>query len=393
MAYYIPIALILATLTWLFTKQIDRAVAILVVSCPCGHMLVNSAPMIAALSVATKRGVLIKNTAFIETLSQVDTIFFDKTGTITNGNLKVERCIPAQGVSGEEVIGAALCVATRSRHPLSIAIAALKDSYAYEADFEISERGGMGVIGRKGGDVVLLGTQAFLESQGITVDEALRQETTCDYVAKNGALLGVLCFADTLRENAPDMVQKLREQGVENVSLLTGDREAIAQRCKEECGLTAAYAQLLPEEKQRIVAGAKEERYVAFVGDGINDALALSASDVGIAMGAMGVDAAIQSADIALMNENLENIPFIFFLARETRKVIQQNIVIAFLSSFVMITLATIGLMPALPGALLHNIGAFLVLFNSARIIRAEMNRESDELKNARLQAEMEDEF
>ena len=393
LAYYIPIALIVATITWLFTKQIDRAVAILVVSCPCGHMLVNSAPMIAALSVATKRGVLIKNTSFIETLSQVDTVFLDKTGTITNGNIQVEKCVPCEGVSEAEVYKTALAVATRSRHPLSMAIAALQNHFSFEDDYDISERGGMGVIGKKGSDVILLGTEAWLSSQGIAIDPAVRQETTCDYVAKNGKLLGVVCFSDTLRHNAQTMVSELHKQGVQEVSLLTGDRAAIAQRYQELCGLTSVHAQLLPEQKQQIVSKAKEEKYVAFVGDGINDALALSASDVGIAMGAMGVDAAIQSADIALMNENLDNIPFAFFLAKETRKVIYQNMVIAFVSSFVMISLAALGIMPALPGALLHNIGAFLVLFNSARLIRMEMNKESEEKKNLRLQAEMDDEF
>lgn len=392
LAYYIPLSLILATLTWLFTREISRAVAILVVSCPCGHMLVNSAPMIAALSVAAKRGVLIKNTTFIETLSQVTAVFFDKTGTITEGNLMVERVVPCEGVTEEEVCQTALSVATRSRHPLSVAVAALRDNYTFPEDYEITERGGMGVMGRKGKDVILLGSETFMKSQGIAIGDAIRQQTTCDYVARNGALLGVLCFSDTLRPDAPEMVSHLREMGVEEVSLLTGDREAIANRYKDVCGLTSVHAQLLPEQKQQIVTQAKAERHVAFVGDGINDALALSASDVGIAMGAMGVDAAIQSADIALMNENLGNIPFVFRLARETRQIIHQNIVLAFTTSFVMIALAMTGLMPALPGALLHNIGAFLVLFNSGRLIRMESTRKRRE-ETAQQLADEDDDF
>lgn len=374
LAYYIPLSLILATLIWLFTKDIDRAVAVLVVSCPCGHMLINSAPMIAALSSATKRGVLIKNTSFIETLSQVNKVFFDKTGTITQGKLRVDHCVPVGNVTQEELIKTALSVATRSRHPLSVAIAALKEQYAFDDGYETSERGGLGVVGKKGGDVILLGSEKWLESQGVKVDSSIRQEMTCDYVARNGALLGVLCFADTLRPEAPGVVRDLREMGIGEVSLLTGDRMAIAGGYKDVCGLTDVYAQLMPEEKQKIVADAKENDYVAFIGDGINDALALSTADVGIAMGAMGVDAAIQSADIALMNENINNITFVFHLARETKNIIHQSIVIAFSTSLLMIGLALTGLMPALPGALLHNVGAFLVLFNSGRLIRMEMN-------------------
>ena len=370
MAYYIPLSLIVATLVWLFTMRIDRAVAILVVSCPCGHMLVSSAPMIAALSIATKRGVLIKNTAFIEKLAQVDTVFLDKTGTITYGNLTVERCVLHGEAMEAELYDAALSVATHSLHPLSKAICARQEAYAFDPAYEITEQSGLGVIGHKGERAILLGNEGFLRSHGIRLPDALRQSTTCSYVARDGKVLGAICFSDTLRADAPEMVQDLYDLGIQEISLLTGDRKAIAQGYQKRCGLTHVYAQLLPEEKQEVIEHAIKDTYVAFVGDGINDALALSSADVGIAMGAMGSDTAIQSADITLMNEHLDNIPFLFRLSRNARDIIHQNIVLAFSSSLMMIVLAGTGVLGALPGALLHNAGAFLVLLNSARLMK-----------------------
>ncbi|HML45405.1 MAG TPA: cation-translocating P-type ATPase [Clostridia bacterium] len=369
MAYYIPLSLIVATLVWLFTMRIDRAVAILVVSCPCGHMLVSSAPMIAALSIATKRGVLIKNTAFIEKLAQVDTVYLDKTGTITYGNLVVERCVPYGGTAEAEVYGAALAVAAHSLHPLSKAICAKQEAYAFEEDYEITEQSGLGVTGVKDESVVLLGNENFLRTHGVAVPDALRQNTTCSYVVRD-ALLGVLCFSDTLRADVPEMVEELYGIGVREICLLTGDREAIARGYKDQCNLTRVHAQLLPEQKQEIIEQKAKESYVAFVGDGINDALALSSADVGIAMGAMGSDTAIQSADITLMNEHLDNIPFLFRLSKTARDIIHQNIVLAFSSSLLMILLASTGVLGALSGALLHNAGAFFVLLNSARLMK-----------------------
>lgn len=368
--YYIPIAIIAATLTWLLTREINRAVAILVVSCPCGHMLVSSAPMIAALSVATKRGVLIKSTGFIETLAGVDKVYFDKTGTLTNGSLSVKSCIPVEGISEEEVYAAGLSVAIHSAHPLSRALAEKKEEYAHSGDYEIKEQGGLGVCGQCGESTILLGNEAFLRNYGISLAGLPEIGETSTYVAKDGQLLGVILYQDTMREGTREVITELKQTGVVETGLLTGDKEQIALQLKERSGLDVIQAQLLPEQKQQWIIKAKEGHSVAFVGDGINDSLALSAADVGIAMGAMGVDTAIQSADIALMNSDLWNIPFLFDLAKVSRRIIGQNLIIAFSSSFIMAILAGTGIISALPGALLHNIGAFFVLLNSSRILR-----------------------
>ena len=180
----------------------------------------------------------------------------------------------------------------------------------------------------------------------------------------------VILYQDTMREGTREVITELKQTGVVETGLLTGDKEQIALQLKERSGLDVIQAQLLPEQKQQWIIKAKEGHSVAFVGDGINDSLALSAADVGIAMGAMGVDTAIQSADIALMNSDLWNIPFLFDLAKVSRRIIGQNLIIAFSSSFIMAILAGTGIISALPGALLHNIGAFFVLLNSSRILR-----------------------
>lgn len=378
MTYYIPTALIVATLVWLFTKQIDRAVAILVVSCPCGHMLVSSAPLIASLAALSKRGILVKSAGFIEKLTELDTIFFDKTGTLTSGEIRVKALIPADGVSEKALCEAALAVAVHSAHPLSVALGLLRDRFDALEGFEVTEHGGRGLVGIRGKETILMGSEALLSERGTEPSALTETSDTAVFVARSGRFLGAITFSDTLRGDAPETVRSLRALGIRNTTLLTGDRETIAQKIRVSCDLDSAYAQLLPEQKLEIVRNARTQHCVGFVGDGINDALALREADVGISMGAIGNDTAIQSADIALMNNRLENIPYAMQLARRARSIIKQNVAIAFLTSFVMITLAALGIITPLPGALLHNIGAFIVLINSGRILRKNRPGETE---------------
>ena len=381
MAYYIPLTLTAAALVWLFTKQVDRAVAILVVSCPCGHMLVSSAPLIASLGVAARRGVLIKNAEFIEKLAQVEAVFFDKTGTLTSGEIALQQCVPAEGVSEETLYETALSVARHSTHPISKAVAlqslALYGNILDERDLTVTERAGMGMVGVKNGCTVLLGSEALLSSFGVCLPdeaEAAKLATaaiaaTSVHVARNGRFLGTITVSDALREDAPEMIASLKRMGVKETCLLTGDKSDVAERIKDACSLDSVRSRILPEQKQQIVREARKHYKVAFVGDGINDTLALSEADVGIAMAGSdaGNDTTIQSADIVLTGGRLDNIPFVIDLARQTRELIRQNIAIAFSSSLVLIALAAWGVVTALSGAVLHNTGAFIILLNSAR--------------------------
>ena len=379
MKYYIPFVLVVAALIWFFTKDISKAIAVLVVSCPCGYMLVSSAPIIAALGAASKRGVLIKNPAFIEKLTDADSFIFDKTGTITNGTLEAVDTELFGAKDREELLKTAAAVAHGSLHPTSKAIVRLCGDLAYDKDYTITETAGNGVSGTRGKDSVVLGSRRYLKKLGFTLPREDAESGSTTWVAKNKEILGCIVFRDVLREDVPEAFAELRKIGVKKLSVLTGDNRAEAQKIAEAIDVDEMHSELLPEQKLEMLKKEKETHTVAMVGDGINDSLALNEADIGIAMGAMGSDTAIESADISLMNNSLMNLPFVVLLARKTKEIINQNIIIAFLTSFVMIFLAAMGLISPIAGAFLHNAGAFIVLFNSARVVRAEREKEAEE--------------
>jgi len=370
MFYYIPLVLVTAFLVWLFTQDITRAIAILVASCPCGHLLINSAPMIAVLSAATKKGILIKNSAFVNHLSETDYIVFDKTGTITNGILQADSFHLDGAADFDSLLTAAASVAHASLHPISKSIISLCETKEFDRDFEIKEHIGKGLEGKKGEDVIYLGSYSWVRSLGFTVPESYEDAGTCNWVVKNGKILGCIVFKDTPREDAAQVVGRLKEIGVRQTCLLTGDRFQTAEKIQAAVGIDEMRCELLPEQKLEHVEVMMKSHTVTVIGDGINDALALSKAHVGIAMGAMGSDTAIQSADIALMNNNLANIPFAVKLAQKTKGIIYQNIVLAFSMSIVMIFLAGAGIVSPIAGAFLHNLGAFVILINSGRVMR-----------------------
>jgi Cd2+/Zn2+-exporting ATPase/Cu+-exporting ATPase len=374
MKYYIPLILAISAAVALVTSDISKAIAILVVSCPCGQMLVSSAPMIAALSAATKRGILIKNSKFIEELTEIDTVVFDKTGTLTVGDLSLTDIRTADGVSREELLSAAASVACASTHPISRALINAADGIEYVKDLGVKELSGKGMMGSSadGKHTVLFGNLDWLRSSGLDIEEYEGLSGSVSYVAADGRLLGALCFNDTARAEAKEGIERLRELGIDKSVMLTGDRREAAERICEQVGIDTLESQLLPEDKLASLKSLKEERSVLAVGDGINDALALKEAHVGIAMGAMGSDLAIQSADIALMNNNLLNIPFAIKLARKTKSIIYQNLVLSIGISALMIGLSAFGVISALAGSVLHNFGAFAVLINSSRILKTE---------------------
>lgn len=374
MRYYIPLILAIAAGVALVTRDVSKAIAILVVSCPCGQMLVSSAPMIAALSAATKRGVLIKNSKFIEELTEVDTVVFDKTGTVTEGDLSLVAICPAAGVAREELLLAAMSVAAASTHPISRAVMRAGGETDYPRDLTVKELSGKGMEGTGTSGIVRFGNLAWLTSLGIPVPEGAGegQDGSISYVSADGRYLGFLVFNDTARPEAAGAIRELRDIGVTETVMLTGDREAAARRICAEVGVDTLHAKLLPEEKLAHLKALKEGHCVLAVGDGINDALALKEAHIGFAMGAMGSDLAIESADIALMNNNLQNIPFAVRLSRRTKRIIYQNLVLSISISALMIALSSFGVISALAGSVLHNCGAFAVLLNSSRILKTE---------------------
>ena len=375
MRYYIPFVLAIAAAVAIFTSDLSKAIAILVVSCPCGQMLVSSAPMIAVLSVATRRGILIKNSKFIEELNEIDTVVFDKTGTLTKGNLSLTDTVCAEGVEESELLAYATLLASNSNHPISQAVVVATEGIALpEESWEnIREISGKGLEASSADGIALrFGSAKWLAALGIEIPESvsIRCFGSVSYVTKGDKLLGALCFNDTPRPEASDAIKHLKGLGIDRFVMLTGDRQEVAERICAETGVDEYKAQLLPEDKLTAIRELKNERCVLAIGDGINDALALKESHVGVAMGAIGSDLAIQSADIALMNDNLSNIPMMLILARKTRKIIYQNIALSLGISFVMIFLSALGLISALLGSILHNVGAFVVILNSSRILK-----------------------
>ena len=368
--YYLPVVIVIAVVVAFITMDMSKAVAILIVSCPCAQMLISSAPMIAALAVATRRGVLIKSSKFIENLADIDMVIFDKTGTITKGCLTINGYKLQDASSYEELIDAAACVAQGSLHPISMAIMSEVTDNKYDADMTTEEVVGKGLKGVKGSSEVLFGNRRWMNELGYQLDEEPENIGPINWVVKDSKVLGCIMFGDSPREEAADAVQELKNMGIKETEILTGDNKEATEKIKNMVGIDTVHAELMPAQKLEYVKEAKESNKVMVVGDGINDALALADADVGVAMGAMGSDTAIKSADIALMNNNLKNIPFVIDLSRSTRAIIYQNIIIAFGSSFIMIMLAAGGLVSAVAGAIFHNVGAFIVLLNSSRLMR-----------------------
>lgn len=374
MKYYIPFVLAIAAGVALITSDITKAIAILVVSCPCGQMLVSSAPMIAALSAATKRGILIKNSKFIEELTDIDAVVFDKTGTVTVGDLSLTDVVAFDGVTKEELMSAAANVASASTHPISRALMSSIGDIEYIKDYKVNEFSGKGMDGVSpdGKHNIKFGNADWIRSFGVEITEDTSVIGSISYVLYDGRLLGYLCFNDTARKEAKESIDILKNMGIEKTVMLTGDRREAAEKICTEIGIDTLEAQLLPEDKLESLKSLKESNYVLAVGDGINDALALKEAHVGIAMGAMGSELAIQSADIALMNNNLLNIPFSIRLAKNTKKIIYQNLALSIGISALMIGLSAFGVISALAGSILHNVGAFAVLINSSRILKTK---------------------
>lgn len=373
LAYYIPFVLVVAAVVALINADISQAIAVLVVSCPCGQMLVSSAPMIAALASATKRGVLIKNAKFIEQLSQIDTVVFDKTGTVTKGELTLTAVVPWGSImSRDKLLELTASLAGGSNHPVSRAVVrGMKNPP--EAKFTVREIPGGGIEAETPEGMLRFGRKEWLEKLGISIEKSFPENAdgSVSYVARGNSLLGCLCFNDTPRENAGESIRQLRQLGVQKTVMLTGDREEPARKIQEALDIDQVHARLLPQDKlTKLKELSKGNHNVLAIGDGINDALILQEASVGIAMGATGSDVAIESADIALMNNNLMNIPFVVELSGRTRGVIYQNLALSIGISVAMITLSAFGVISALAGSVLHNLGAFVVLMNSSRILR-----------------------
>ncbi len=382
--YYTPAVLMLVALVWFFTNDWDRVVALLVISCPCAFILAMPTAMVAALSAAARRGILVKNVADLEAAARLDALVFDKTGTLTTGELGVVRLAPREGVEPAELLRAAAVAEQPSQHPAARAIVDLaqRTGVSAPAPSDFHEEPGRGVRASENGEALICGRAAWLRANGIddpaldADDRAGGESLSVIFVARRGRYLGWIGLRDQPRPEAMAALAELAATpGVRRMAMVTGDREAVARQLAEQIGRSAGAiewrAECLPAQKVEFVNAVKAEGYrVAFIGDGVNDAPALAASDTGIAMGAAGRDVAIHSATVALMSNDLRRLPFLIRLSRAARSVVYQNLAIGGLFIIAGLTLSGLGWMHPILAALTHNAGSIIVVFNSARLIR-----------------------
>ncbi len=376
--WYTPVVLMVAAIVYVFTRDPSRFVTVLVISCPCAFVLATPTAMVAGLSAAARLGILIKNVAHLEAAGDITAMVFDKTGTLTTGELTVTRLTPVEGVEPVELLEAAASVEHNSRHPVAAAVGkvAARANIALKDVREFRETPGKGVVGQVGADRVIVGRESFLTDHDVDMALASDHQKTLEamsvlYVAKGGKCIGWIGLEDRARPEARQSTDELQQLGVRRLSMLTGDRWSVARKVAGELGCTDVQGECLPEQKLRLVEMLREEGHtVAVVGDGVNDAPALAAGDLGIAMGAAGSDVAINSASIALMADDLGRLPFLVRLSRRLRMVIVQNLLFA--AAFVVggLLLASMGYLTPVIAALLHNVGSFIVIFNSARLVR-----------------------
>jgi Cd2+/Zn2+-exporting ATPase len=390
-AWYTPTVLMLVCVVLFFALRSDpdaafgRAISMLVVACPSALILATPTAVVAGLSAAARLGVLVKNVGTLEAARGVTAIVFDKTGTLTSGVLSVTRLAPEDGVEGAELLRVAATVAQGSRHPVSRAVTEMARRARIDLDTpaRFQELAGRGVQAEADGAEIKVGRSSWLMSPEHGLDtmttraiELVQTSPAADglsvlHVVRDRRLMGWIGLEDNPRPGTSEAVDRLRGMGIRRLVLVTGDRQSVARRVAEQLHFGEYRADVLPHEKLEIVDGLKARGHrVAVIGDGVNDAPALAAGDVSIAMGAAGSDVAIHSAGIALLSSNLDRIPFLIDLSRRTLAVIRQNLVVGAAFIAVFLTLAAAGYVSPVAAAFLHVVSGLIVIFNSARLVR-----------------------
>ena len=342
----VGVALLLAVLPPIFDgnwgEWIGRALIFLVVSCPCALVISVPLSFFGGIGGASRRGILIKGAEFVEVLSRVHTVAFDKTGTLTEGHFRVSAVYPQNGIREEDLLALAASAECRSHHPIARSV--LAASPAPQEPSEVKEQAGLGIAATVNGSAVLVGNATMMQAHGVSFSP--RDEAgTLLYVAENGEYRGAILLADEAKQGAKEALAALKKQGVKKTVMLTGDRRAIGEAVAGALGVDIARCELLPADKVSEIENLlTAEAGVAYVGDGINDAPVLSRADVGIAMGALGSDAAIEAADVVLMDDNLAKLPEAIRISRKTMAIVRQNIVFAIGVKLAVLVLGALGL-------------------------------------------------
>ncbi|HNR11313.1 MAG TPA: cation-translocating P-type ATPase, partial [Nitrosomonas europaea] len=376
----VPVTFSIAVLVYLLSGDITRSITVLVVVCPCALVLATPTAVVAAIGNAAKRGMLVKSGAVIEQIGKVDVVAFDKTGTLTHGRPVVQSVIPLDGMDENEILGLAAAVERDSEHPIgrSIVLAGQERQIKITKADNCTVLPGYGITGRVKQSQVVIGNRALLSEHGVVwageadgrIQSFEAQGQTVIPVAVDGALRGLITLADTPRQEAKQAIAELKRIGIREVIMITGDNPRTADRIGKELGIDRVFAEVLPQDKLRIIRDLQDERKkVAFVGDGVNDAPALAAAEIGIAMGLAGTDVALETADIGLMADEIERIPQIIDLSRSALRVIRQNVIFSMGMNLLSVVLGGFGIIGPVVGALMHETSALPVLANSVRLI------------------------
>ena len=365
-------------ITWLY-----RACTFLVVSCPCALVISVPLSFFGGIGAASREGILVKGSNYLELISKLSVLVTDKTGTLTKGNFVVERLCPAEGISEEELLFAAASAENGSTHPIAKSIL-----HAYqEGDFagrnllipkETENRSGKGLIAKVQDSQILVGSGRLMEEFSIAYFEEEEKSATVCHVARDGMYLGKITIADEIKESSHEAIMKMKLEGVKEVVMLTGDSRPVAEEVGRALGVDQVYSELLPAGKvekveeliKKLEKNGKQEGYLAFVGDGINDAPVLSRSDVGIAMGGMGSDAAIEAADIVIMDDDLTKIPRVISIGRRTVRIATENIVFALGVKILVLLLSAFGI-ANMWAAVFADVGVTVIcIVNAMRLLK-----------------------
>jgi heavy metal translocating P-type ATPase len=372
---YMALIMTVAAAVWFASGSTSAMLAVLVASCPCAVVLAAPAASIASIAVAARHGILIKGTAFLENLADVSSLVIDKTGTLTTGQLSLADIRPAPGVERGMLLELGAALGALSSHPVSRARARACPAAPQPELQEMTELHGLGLRARQAdGTLLFLGRAALLEEEGIAPGPVPEHDGPMVCLSRNGSFLGWFLFSDPSRAEAADALAELKKLGLGRQILLTGDRRAVAERIGKQVDIPIVRAEVLPAEKMECVLEETRLGYKPLVvGDGINDALALRAGAVGMAMGAESTDVALNSADLVLMQANLHRIGTAIRLSRRCRKTIQVNVAMGVGWTAILIVLAAFNLLGAegaIAAALLHNASTFAGLANAGRLLR-----------------------
>ena len=373
LAFLPPIVLLMMGQPARFGDWIYRALTFLVISCPCALVISIPLSFFGGIGGASACGILVKGSTYLEELARTGIVVFDKTGTLTQGTFKVTGVHPADGITDEQLVEAAALAESWSKHPISLSI---KAAYGKEIDSarvtDVEELGGHGVTAKVDGKPVAAGNARLMERLGLSAP-AVSETGTVVHIAIDGRYAGCLLIADVVKPHSAEAIRALKAAGVRKTVMLTGDAEPVAKAVSAQLGLDEYHAGLLPGDKvdqiETLIAAKKSKENLAFVGDGINDAPVLSRADVGIAMGALGSDAAIEAADVVLMDDDPAKIALAMRIARRTLRIVYENIVFALAVKFACLLLGAIG-MASMWTAIFADVGVMVIaVLNATRAL------------------------